>query len=165
MSIKFLVLGGGVFGVFGGGGRSADFIFMGAGIFLSLEAAILRPCVFGRAVVSRQKVGHGSVVYRTAKFQALNFTCQGLKFPVKSLVFLVGISAPKKNLAPPPPQLPCKHPPSPSPPRPNPPGRPPPLGSSIKNRIPPPPADSDSPFPSPSRKNKKYPKRPPSFAC
>ena len=38
MSIKFLVWGGGVFGVlwfwgFGGGG-SADFIFMGAGIFL-----------------------------------------------------------------------------------------------------------------------------------
>ena len=34
MSIKFLVLGGGVFWVLGGGGRSADFIFMGAGIFL-----------------------------------------------------------------------------------------------------------------------------------
>ena len=34
MSIKFLVLGGGVFWVFGGGG-SADFIFMGARIFLS----------------------------------------------------------------------------------------------------------------------------------
>ena len=33
MSIKFLVLGGGNFG-FGGGGGSADFIFMGAGIFL-----------------------------------------------------------------------------------------------------------------------------------
>ena len=33
MSIKFLVLGGGVFWVLGGGG-SADFIFMGAGIFL-----------------------------------------------------------------------------------------------------------------------------------
>ena len=33
MSIKFLVLGGGGFGVFGGGGGSADFIFMGAGIF------------------------------------------------------------------------------------------------------------------------------------
>ena len=32
MSIKFLVLGGGVFWVLGGGG--ADFIFMGARIFL-----------------------------------------------------------------------------------------------------------------------------------
>ena len=30
MSIKFLVLGGGYFG-FGGGGGSADFIFMGGG--------------------------------------------------------------------------------------------------------------------------------------
>ena len=35
MSIKFLVLGGGVFWVLGGG--SADFIFMGARIFLSNE--------------------------------------------------------------------------------------------------------------------------------
>ena len=34
MSIKFLVLGGGVFWVLGGGGGSADFIFMGARIFL-----------------------------------------------------------------------------------------------------------------------------------
>ena len=34
ISIKFLVLGGGVFWVLGGGGGSADFIFMGAGIFL-----------------------------------------------------------------------------------------------------------------------------------
>ena len=34
MSIKFLVLGGGVFWVFWGGG-SADFIFMGARIFLN----------------------------------------------------------------------------------------------------------------------------------
>ena len=33
MSIKFLVLGGGVFWVLGGGG-SADFIFMSARIFL-----------------------------------------------------------------------------------------------------------------------------------
>ena len=33
MSIKFLVLGGGVFWVLEGGG--ADFIFMGAGIFLT----------------------------------------------------------------------------------------------------------------------------------
>ena len=33
MSVKFLVLGGGDFG-FGGGGGSADFIFMGARIFL-----------------------------------------------------------------------------------------------------------------------------------
>ena len=35
MSIKFLVLGGGYFGFWGGGG-SADFIFMGARIFLKL---------------------------------------------------------------------------------------------------------------------------------
>ena len=36
MPIKFLVLGGGgVFCVFGGGGGSADFIFMGARIFLN----------------------------------------------------------------------------------------------------------------------------------
>ena len=34
MSIKFLVLGGGVFWFWGGGGEGADFIFMGAGIFL-----------------------------------------------------------------------------------------------------------------------------------
>ena len=34
MSIKFLVLGGGVFWVWGGGG-GADFIFLGARIFLS----------------------------------------------------------------------------------------------------------------------------------
>ena len=35
MSIKFLVLGGGEFWVLrGGGGGSADFIFMGARIFL-----------------------------------------------------------------------------------------------------------------------------------
>ena len=36
MSIKFLVLAGGVFWVWGGG--SADFIFMGAGIFLKSYA-------------------------------------------------------------------------------------------------------------------------------
>ena len=34
MSIKFLLLGGGGFG-FGGGGGSADFILMGARIFLN----------------------------------------------------------------------------------------------------------------------------------
>ena len=34
-SIKFLVLGGGILG-FGGGGGSADFIFMGARIFLKI---------------------------------------------------------------------------------------------------------------------------------
>ena len=39
MSKKFLLLGGGVFWVFGGGG-SADFIFMGARIFLNWFAAI-----------------------------------------------------------------------------------------------------------------------------
>ena len=39
MSIKFLVLGGGYFGFGGGGGGggSADFIFMGAGIFLIIR--------------------------------------------------------------------------------------------------------------------------------
>ena len=36
MSIKFRVLAGGEFWVLGGGG-SADFIFMGAGIFLIIE--------------------------------------------------------------------------------------------------------------------------------
>ena len=36
-----------------------------------------------------QKVGHGLVVYGMAKFQALKFAFQGLKFPVKSLVLLV----------------------------------------------------------------------------
>ena len=35
MSIKFLVWGGG--GVLGFGGGSADFIFMGAGIFLTIR--------------------------------------------------------------------------------------------------------------------------------
>ena len=35
MSIKFRVLGGGILGFFGGGGGSADFIFMGARIFLT----------------------------------------------------------------------------------------------------------------------------------
>ena len=40
MSIKFLVLGeGGGFWVFFGGGESADFIFMGARIFLKLTLA------------------------------------------------------------------------------------------------------------------------------
>ena len=38
VSIKFLVLGGGVFWVFWGGG-SADFIFMGARIFLKFTYA------------------------------------------------------------------------------------------------------------------------------
>ena len=37
MSIKFLVLGGGDFGFWGGGG-SADFIFMGARIFLKISS-------------------------------------------------------------------------------------------------------------------------------
>ena len=37
MSIKFLLSGGGVFWVLGGGGGSADFIFMGARIFLIWE--------------------------------------------------------------------------------------------------------------------------------
>ena len=42
MSIKFLVLRGG--GYFGFGGGSADFIFMGARIFLSLGSLLARPC-------------------------------------------------------------------------------------------------------------------------
>ena len=41
MSIKFLVLGGGGYFGFGGGG-SADFIFMGARIFLIKIGGILR---------------------------------------------------------------------------------------------------------------------------
>ena len=44
MSIKFLVFfGGGYFG-FGGGG-SADFIFMGAGIFLTLRSELRVPSI------------------------------------------------------------------------------------------------------------------------
>ena len=40
MSIKFLVLGGGG-GILGfGGGGSADFIFMGAGIFLNCSCSL-----------------------------------------------------------------------------------------------------------------------------
>ena len=35
--------------------------------------------------ISRQKVGHGLVVYGMARFQALLFTSHGLKFPAKSL--------------------------------------------------------------------------------
>ena len=38
MSIKFLLLGGGVFWVFLGGGI-ADFVFMGARIFLNLPGS------------------------------------------------------------------------------------------------------------------------------
>ena len=40
MSIKFLVLGGGNFGL---GGGSADFIFMGAGTFLTLPTPPPKP--------------------------------------------------------------------------------------------------------------------------
>ena len=52
MSIKFLVLGGGNFGFLGGGGRSADFIFMGARIFLKvyilLNSTVMQMlCSFG----------------------------------------------------------------------------------------------------------------------
>ena len=43
MSIKFLVLGG-VFWVLGGRGGSADFIFMGARIFLTLLSATTASC-------------------------------------------------------------------------------------------------------------------------
>ena len=45
MSIKFLVLGGGVFWVGGGGGGSADFIFMGARIFLRVSKNMVGNCV------------------------------------------------------------------------------------------------------------------------
>ena len=38
MSIKFLILGGGIWGL--GGGGSADFILMGAGTFLILIAPV-----------------------------------------------------------------------------------------------------------------------------
>ena len=41
-----------------------------------------------------QRWGIGSVVYGMAKFQALIFTFQGLKFPVKSLVLLLRIRNP-----------------------------------------------------------------------
>ena len=44
MSIKFLVLGGG--GILGLGGGSADSIFMGAGIFLSLGCSLAKRTVF-----------------------------------------------------------------------------------------------------------------------
>ena len=48
MSIKFRVLGGGGILGFGGGGGSADFIFMGARIFLTFSsraiALTLGPC-------------------------------------------------------------------------------------------------------------------------
>ena len=46
MSIKFLVLGGGVFWVWGGG--SADFIFTGARIFLKIETFKERIQIFKR---------------------------------------------------------------------------------------------------------------------
>ena len=43
MSIKFLVLGGGVFWAFGGGGGECRFdVNMGAGIFLTVEGGRLR---------------------------------------------------------------------------------------------------------------------------
>ena len=42
MSIKFLVLGGGTWGL--GGGGCADFIFMGAGIFLILGTLLRTLC-------------------------------------------------------------------------------------------------------------------------
>ena len=49
MSTKFLLLGGGVFWILGGGG-SADFIFMGAGIFLSVIAVMSHPVLQHRHV-------------------------------------------------------------------------------------------------------------------
>ena len=55
MSIKFLVLGGGggILG-FGGGGGSADFIFMGAGIFL-IDGPALRNANRGDSRASIRK--------------------------------------------------------------------------------------------------------------
>ena len=45
MPIKFLVLGGGLLGFFGrGAGGSANFFFMGVGIFPSFLQAIFRTC-------------------------------------------------------------------------------------------------------------------------
>ena len=59
MSIKFLVLGGGVFWVLGGGG-SADFIFMGARIFPFFAKDFLRDVM--RAIWSvRPKCSHRCV--------------------------------------------------------------------------------------------------------
>ena len=49
MSIKFLVLGGGYFG-FEGRGGSADFIFMGAGIFLMVAQRFARANLFAEIV-------------------------------------------------------------------------------------------------------------------
>ena len=43
-----------------------------------------------------QKVGYGTVVDGIAKFQALKFTFQSLKFPPKSLVLLVRRRSPQK---------------------------------------------------------------------
>ena len=42
-----------------------------------------------RAILRGQKVGYGMVVDGIAKFQALKFTFQSLKFPVKSPILLV----------------------------------------------------------------------------
>ena len=55
MSIKFLVLGGG--GILGlGGGGSADFIFMGTGIFLKVGKQYRHAGVWAKPIGSR---GHG----------------------------------------------------------------------------------------------------------
>ena len=48
------------------------------------------------ALLGRPKVGYGIVMDGIAKFQALKFTFQGLKFPVKSLVLLVRRRIPQK---------------------------------------------------------------------
>ena len=55
MSIKFLVLGGGILGL--GGGGSADFIFMGARIFLIFSRSVK---ILVRMVVALdcKKMGH-----------------------------------------------------------------------------------------------------------
>ena len=95
-------------------------------------------------------------------------TLQGLKvcvFGIPSIsnricfgmAFLVGISAPKKTVTPPPVKFPADTLPAPRPPSPLL-GDPPPLGFSIQKPTPPPsPCRLDSPSPSPSRKNKIYP--------
>ena len=47
-------------------------------------------------ILRGQKVGYGMVADGIAKFQALKFTFQGLKFPVKSLLLLVIRRIPQK---------------------------------------------------------------------
>ena len=78
--------------------------------------------------------------------------------------YLEDVSAPKKNISPPPPKKFPNSPQTPSRPLdPSPSWRPPLLGFSIKNRTPPALALQTPPFPLPEQKKIKYPKRPPSL--